>query len=878
MAKQTLKSLLGIGGDREQVELNLDEQVFQAPTVRAGNYQIAPPVYAKTNSLSKLANSLERYSGPLLRNYANVKNAQSQAMADATELLTLDELKAYEAGDMEGVLTSINSSERELDGLQRKKIISYLENPNNYSRAFKRTGSRVAKALREDILTNMDDYAADPDFNLQNKADELAKEYGLEGLGSEQFYKEVNSINERTIAQLNILKETKAKQSDTAESISLIAGKLKDGTIVDAEADIAEAFGTRNVDEQEELITGIVTQLSGESIGQATRLINAYREGELVIGNGGVKDEFADALDDIVEKQRIEELQLADLQQRETKNAFDEAQNQITAGIALGDIPETVQIPISEDVTLDIDTSNVKNLSDYGEAGIATISKTELDITSSEKASLVTMFDAVKNSENNQRAFRRRNAGVDVAVSSIQEAFNAEFDGQRVYEFDDTEIINEISTINAELNGIVDGIYKDPQYKTDDERQIAATAAVNSYKLDKMKTHKDTVKEFEEVSRKAKFEQASGTTFNQINNQYLNVIGGVVRSSNSDNSTLDIDAIDMNEMEVSSMAQDQAAITQQQVDAIYNRTERTPEEVGLNEAELRAARLKEAQKLKADRAAFISADLSADGKLDGRTSDEEQPENVTQTQDNLASKKEADNIKVVEGGSGFSTQTSKKRLDRLPADEKSLVVKRKNALNLIQDITMPRDQSSIFSMGFGDAYRLSYGNEATNEFGIELGSATTIHEQNRYEAEIAQSGGPFRYDFGNPMSQLTLGHSRIAERAQIEFMIGETTIRAVRDEVTPITIKELEDGKLRNIQFDPLKLDQSSHAILPFDLVNKALQDKASPEEERLLNNYADLLYDMGSLDDEGRTAVLQSLIEKQVRAYHQLGFQFGTE
>lgn len=878
MAKQTLKSLLGIGGDREQVDLNLDQQVFQAPTVRAGNYQIAPPVYAKTNSLSKLADSLERYSGPLLRNYANVKNAQSQAMADATELLTLDELKAYEAGDMEGVLTSINSSERELDGLQRKNIISYLENPNNYSRAFKRTGSRVAKALREDILTNMDDYAADPDFNLQNKADELAKEYGLEGLGSEQFYKEVNSINERTIAQLNILKETKAKESETAESISLIAGKLKDGTIVDAEEDIAEAFGTRNVAEQEELITGIVTQLSGESIGQAARLINAYREGELVIGNGGVKDEFADALDDIVEKQRIEELQLADLQQRETKNAFDEAQNKITAGIALGDIPDTVQIPISEDVKLDIDTSNVKNLRDYGEAGIATLSKTELDITSSEKASLVTMFDAVKNSENNQRAFRRRNAGVDVAVSAIQEAFNAEFDGQRVYEFDDTEIINEISTINADLNGIVDGIYKDPQYKTDDERQIAATAAINSYKLDKMKTHKDTVKEFEEVSRKAKFEQASGTTFNQINNQYLNVIGGVVRSSNSDNSTLDIDAIDMNEMEVSSMAQDQAAITQQQVDAIYNRTERTPEEVGLNEAELRAARLKEAQKLKADRAAFISADLSADGKLDGRTSDEEQPENVTQTQDNLASKKEADNIKVVEGESGFSTQTSKTRFDRLPLDQKRVIVKRKNTRNFIQDITMPRDQSSIFSMGFGDAYRLSAGNKATNEFGIELGSATTIHEQNRYEAEIAQSGGRFPNDYGNPMSQLTLGSSGIAERAQIEFMIGETTIRAVRDEVTPITIKELEDGKLRNIQFDPLKLDQSSHAILPFDLVNKALQDKASPEEERLLNDYADLLYDMGSLDDEGRTAVLQSLIEKQVRAYHQLGFEFGTE
>lgn len=869
MAKQTLKSLLGVGGDREQVDLNLDEQVFQAPTVRAGNYQIAPPVYAKTNSLSQLAQSLERYSGPLLRGYANIQNAQAVAMEDASELLSLEELKAYKAGDMEGVLASINDSQRELDSLQRKRLISYLENPNNYARAYKRTGSRVAKALREDILTNMDDYAEDPNFNLQNKADELAKEYGLEGLGAEQFYKEVNNINERTIAQLNILKETKAKDADTVESVSLIAGKLKDGTIQDAEADIAEAFGTRNVAEQEELITGIVTQLAGESIGQAERLITAYREGELVIGTGGVKDEFADSLEDILDKQRLDEVQAAELKIRTTKLAFVEAQNQITAGIALGDIPETVQIPINDEDTLEIDTSNVKSLSDYGEAGIAALSKTELDITSSEKASLATMFDTVKNSENNMRSTRRRNSGVDVAVSQIQEAYTAEIDGENVYPFDDAERIDKISTINAELNKIVDDIYKDPQYKTDDERQIAATAAVNSYKLDKMKTHEDTVKQFEEVARKDKFERAVGAKGPQLNNAYLAIVSNIQRDD-------DEPEIEGNAIEISEMTQGYAEETQELVNEIYNRTERTEEEVGLNEAELRAARVKEAQKLVATRKAFFSADLSADGKLDGRTNEKQQPENITETQDKLAAKKEDGKIEIIEGESGFQTNKSKAvRLDRLPLKERQITTKRNKTLDLIRNITTPKSKSSFFIMGF-DKFRVSGGSTATNEFGVELGDATTIHELNRYKAELAQSGEPFLYD--NRKKRYEEGNEELAERAQIEFMIGETTIRAVRDGVTPITIEELEAGRLRNIAFDPLKLDQSAHAIVPFDVINKALQDKASPEQEKLLHDYVDALYDMSQIDEAGRIEVIKSLIQKQVIAYNQLGFQFGTE
>ena len=154
--KQTLKSLLGGNDSRVSVDLDLDEQVFRAPTVTAGNYSVAAPVYAKTNSLSKLSDSLARYSGPILRGYANIKDQQAEAMADATELLTTDQLKLLNDGDSSGLVNSINETKDKLDEAQRKKLIKFAENPNNYERAYERVGGRVAGVFTEDFLANMD--------------------------------------------------------------------------------------------------------------------------------------------------------------------------------------------------------------------------------------------------------------------------------------------------------------------------------------------------------------------------------------------------------------------------------------------------------------------------------------------------------------------------------------------------------------------------------------------------------------------------------------------------------------------------------------------------------------------------------------------------
>ena len=218
--KQTLKSLLGANDSRVDVDLNLDEQTFRAPTVRAGTYTVAAPVYSKTNALSQLSDSLERYSGPILKGYANIKEQQSLAMADATELLTPEQLKLLDAGDSSGLTESINNDKRQIDEAQRKKLISFAENPNNYERAYRRVGSRVAGVFVEDYLTNMDKYAEDESFDFQTKADELAEQYGLTGLGEQEFYKQINSISESTKARFGELKNAHMVRTDKAEALA----------------------------------------------------------------------------------------------------------------------------------------------------------------------------------------------------------------------------------------------------------------------------------------------------------------------------------------------------------------------------------------------------------------------------------------------------------------------------------------------------------------------------------------------------------------------------------------------------------------------------------------------------------------------------------
>jgi hypothetical protein len=72
MAQKTLKQLLGSSGEREQVDLNLDEATFRAPNVAAGQYSVQVQQAPTQNTALTLARSLQSFSG-VLKNYADVQ-------------------------------------------------------------------------------------------------------------------------------------------------------------------------------------------------------------------------------------------------------------------------------------------------------------------------------------------------------------------------------------------------------------------------------------------------------------------------------------------------------------------------------------------------------------------------------------------------------------------------------------------------------------------------------------------------------------------------------------------------------------------------------------------------------------------------------------
>jgi hypothetical protein len=72
MAQKTLKQLLGSSGEREQVDLNLDQATFRAPNVAAGQYSVQVQQAPTQNTALTLARSLQGFSG-VLKNYADVQ-------------------------------------------------------------------------------------------------------------------------------------------------------------------------------------------------------------------------------------------------------------------------------------------------------------------------------------------------------------------------------------------------------------------------------------------------------------------------------------------------------------------------------------------------------------------------------------------------------------------------------------------------------------------------------------------------------------------------------------------------------------------------------------------------------------------------------------
>ncbi|QDP58031.1 MAG: hypothetical protein Unbinned4294contig1001_20 [Prokaryotic dsDNA virus sp.] len=867
--KQTLKSLLGANDERVEVDLNLDEQTFRAPTVKAGDYQVAAPVYSKTNSLLQLSNALERYSGPILKGYANIREQQSLAMADATELLTNEQLELLNTGDSSGLVESINNDKRQIDEAQRKKLISFAENPNNYERAYRRVGSRVAGVFTEDFLTNMDKYAEDESFNFQNKADELAKQYGLNGLGEQEFYKQINSISEATKARFGELKNAHLIRTDKAEAIADQSMQMINGTFntdVIAEGGFYDAMAGKTLAQQEAIVQGMVTKLATDHPKKALELIESYETGVIALGNGVVRDEFLISLQDTFanaeERQRV----LAGVTERKRDESITEFKSIYSNAIILGqDIPESTDIFINDGLTITVDTSEVRTAADVARAvadAVADIPESDKTISEGTKAEIVKEFTNEVVKEQQRIITLRSNAGVNAAAATLLEQYSLkDSNGDFVHPDASTplERANKVAEDMEELNPIIDAIDADPNIPPS-EKPTQARMAVMKFLAEKSERNEKFAEEKEESLKALRFEELTGGDQEEA---YQGIIDKFYASASEDADPITALIEGQSYLE---KARAFDAETDRLREEIRNR-EMTDEEVasGMTSEQFFQKKIKEAKDLNADRAALLQADLAVDDKLDGRTKESQQPEAATETQDKLAKETTTSNVIVHDRVSGFATTNIHGRRSRKP----DVVANRAaRTRNLIQDITTPRGEGNIFNQGIQDSY-----NANMMVARIDDPNVTNMHEAHLYNAKAYQAGEEMKV---TPFDALR-DHDEVGTKMVANFMHAEPIIRAARDGEAGITINELQSQDLKGVKFNPLTLNQSATPILPFSLLNKAFTDSnnLTPQEEQRVRDYADALYDMSQQDEAGREEIINEMIKRQVNAYSRIGFRF---
>lgn len=887
--KQTLKSLLGGNDSRVQVDLNLDQQTFQAPTVRAGNYAVAAPTYAKTNSLSQLSNALERYSGPILKGYANIKEKQSLAMADAIELLTPEQLILLNDGDTSGLQESMDKDKDKFDELQRKRIITVAQNPNTYERADRRVGERVFNAFSTDVITNMPKYAEDENFSMETKKEELIEEYQLGGLGRQAFEKLFNDFDSRTQAQFGQLRNKHLEEEAVLESVSIYSEMLLDDTTTLAgQEGLNKTIETHPYETQKSIFKGVVREMAVENPKRARDIITDYEEGDYQLGNGEMDGEFRDSLIDIVTNQTERSAQFVQLQFAESMRTF---LAKAQAGEDIGEI----EIPYDsgeEDVIKF--TPNGDTVDDYQEALTTALTRTEdnpLDgIPETVRYSLLTQAAKLKEEELGKQK-NERSMYLRAPMTEITTALKTEILGDNVNGLSPEQITSEGIRHYGELSDIVKKISSDPQYKTPVEKESAIMLAVGEYK-DKVVAGAETAKDQkEEVGRVSKFETTAGVD-ERLNNTVLRRFGEGLNILNTkiDDGDVSADTPIPDNTQLNETAIEQEKLIRAGVKEIYDNPELTDKEkeAGLsldNRSALMDFRGKEAQDYVSTQLAELEEDISYDGIIGNLAEnkqafkDKESAEKAQEVVKATETVEEKRNVVIGEGTAGFAATKIGTRVQADPQWLKGNVIQ-----NDIEDITYEKDLNDFgpdaltFKIGAGQAGQLRMEIRMVNDPEVN-----SLHKLDRHFAIQHQngerlSGAQKRFNLGPDKEMVTSRETKLGEESLEDFFTNELVIRTVRDGKAGLTLSELESGNVEGVAFNPLEVDKSVNPILPFGLINKVITNQElTVQEEATIRDYADLLYDTSEIgEQELDSVIVQNMVELQVNAYNELGFRFG--
>lgn len=291
MAQQTLKQLLGSSGKREQVDLNLDQATFKAPNVAAGQYsvQVQQTLRADQTQAGQLANALGRYAGPIARQYQGIEQQRQKEYEQVAGLLTPEQAKAVAAGDIEQFKEQFKQTADKLDSAQRKKFLKFVENPNNYIRASRVLGQKVASFVETDLIENKDKFIqseTDISTQMQETIQTIAssEDYNLTGYALEGFMEKANTISERYTPSLISAQDEYKEEQYIANGIDSLAQTAKNGDFDSFVDDFTETFNGYPPAEQATHLSSAVSLVSNIDPLQAQALVG-FIEDKLIFGN-----------------------------------------------------------------------------------------------------------------------------------------------------------------------------------------------------------------------------------------------------------------------------------------------------------------------------------------------------------------------------------------------------------------------------------------------------------------------------------------------------------------------------------------------------------------------------------------------------------------
>jgi hypothetical protein len=665
-------------------------------------------------------------------------------------------------------------------------------------------------------------------------------------------------------------------RTDKAEAISDQSQQIINGTFntdVIAEGGFYDAMAGKTLAQQEDIVQGMVTKLAEDHPKKALELIESYETGVIALGNGVVRDEFADSLENAFanEEKRVD--LIAKGVETKRNDSIAEFQAVYSNAIALGqDIPESTDIFINDGLTITVDTSNAKNAADVANAvkdAVNNIPENDKTISNGTKALIINKFAGEVEKQKLNVVQQRENAGVNVASSQFMDLLAVQdSEGNYIYGEGMETTLGRASQTQEwveELNPIIDAIYADPELDISQKVQQSKMATLK-FVAEKKESHDQFVKEKEDAIKSIEAEKRTGG--DQERFYVADVFTQVAKEKG------DLEAMKQRP-EIVEKAREFNAETERLRDEILNRS-MTDEEIasGMTNAEFTLKKDEEMRALNVDRRALYQQDYGVDEEIDGVTSEKQIPKEVLKDQESINRGSETANVVIKESsGAGLApTNFSIKNLDPdKPVDyglqyggdavkSNPQTFRAINSTNLVEDINTPKSMGSEFKIGLFDNLRLSW---ITRNLPQEI---DTIHKANQVRAIKFQEEGANYMDTEK-------GQSIVAE-----FVSGETMTRVVRDGKAGITVDELESGDLEGVAFNATALNQSATPILPFGLLNKAFldSDNLTPQEEQQVRDYADALYDTSELDDKGRKVIINKMVELQVNAYTIIGFEFA--